>query len=83
MTVNTPSVVLDILREDSAMRVYQYRHARTDAVLYALFPGGQRDDMWWAPMVRDPVLLYDLGHWSVAGTAWLAQHLAPPEHPHA
>lgn len=83
MTVDKPSVVLDILNEDGDMRAYQYRHAKTNAVLYALFPGGQIDDMWWAPDVSEPVLLYAGGHWSEAGIDWLAQHLAQPEPPHA
>lgn len=83
MTVEKPSVVLDILNKDGDMRVYQYRHAKTDAVLYALFPGGQFDDMWWAPEVAEPVLLSACGAWSEAGADWLAQVLAHPEPPHA
>lgn len=71
MTVDTPRVMLDILAEDPAMRVYIYRHARTHAVLYALFPEGQYDDMSWAPEVQEPVLLYARGQWTGAGVQWL------------
>lgn len=84
MTVDKPAVMLAILGEEPDMRVYQYRHTHTGDVLYALFPSWQADDMAWAPMVSAPVLLYAGGHWSEAGTDWLAQYLAQPEeHPHA
>jgi hypothetical protein len=82
MTVEKPADVLAILGDEPDMRVYQYRHAHTGAMLYAMFPSWQADDMAWAPMVAEPVLLYAGGHWSERGTDWLARHLAQPEDTH-
>lgn len=72
MTVDNATVVLEILAEDPRMRVYQYRHARTGATLYALFPRGQWDDMALAPEVEDAVLLVEDGRFTTAGQAWRA-----------
>lgn len=83
MTVDKPTVMLEILDEDPTLRVYQYRHRQTGDLLYALFPPWQADDMAWAPDVTEAVLLWETGDWTEAGTDWLAQHLAPPENPHA
>jgi len=76
MTVDTPRTVIELLAEDPLLRAYQYRHARTGAVLYALFPPGQTDDMAWAPEVQDPVLLSDGGSPTAAGWSWLVEVLA-------
>ena len=51
MTIENAATVLELLKEDATLRVYQYRHARTGAVLYAVFLGGKYDDMDWAPEV--------------------------------
>jgi hypothetical protein len=71
MTVETPETVLALLGEDTTLRVYQYLHALTGQVFYAVFPHGQYDDMAWAPQVADPVLLYDAGQLTAAGRFWM------------
>ena len=78
MTVDNARVVLDILTEEHDMMLYQYRHARTDAVLYALFPPWQVDDLCWAPDVREPELLYARGYWTEAGARWLTAERPAP-----
>jgi hypothetical protein len=78
MTVDNPRVVLDILLEAPAQRVYCFRHARTGAVLYALFAYEQYDDIAGAPEVVNPGLLYDHGHWTEDGARWLTQERNAP-----
>lgn len=79
MTIEKAWTVLVLLEAQPDLRLYQYRHAHTGALLYAMFPHGQADDMAEAPMVREPVLLYERGTWTAAGARWRAAHRRPLE----
>lgn len=74
MTVEDAHTVLALLSEDPQLRVYQYLHAQTRKVLYALFPKDQYNDMATAPNVAAATLLYDQGRYTEAGRAWRQAH---------